>query len=456
MMMIDIKNKKIVILGAARSGLAAAKLLHKKQAIVFISDHATQNEKQEAMKILQDQQINYEFGQHSDKVFDADLVVLSPGISSQSKIVRELRSKGIPIFSELEIASWFCASPIIAVTGSNGKTTTTTLLGEMLRTEMPQSIVAGNIGSAFSDFVLKSNKSSWAALEVSSFQLETIDTFHPRVVVILNLAPNHLDWYESFEDYIQAKLLILKNLHDDDYLIYNADDTLLEERIRSCPAKKKTFSLSKTDVTIFKEKNKLILEEKTLITTDQIRLNGNHNYQNAMAATLAAKIAGINDQNIISVLSSFKGVEHRLEFVTEINGVRFINDSKATTVESLSVALTSFKTPIILIAGGKDKGSDYRKLNNLISEHVREIVLIGSAKEKMSGAWWNICSLHQSETLSDAVEMAFSLAKPGENVLLSPACSSFDMFQDYEDRGNQFKEIVNKVKLEYENQPTKK
>ena len=291
--MIDIKDKKIVILGAARSGLAAAKLLHKKQAVVFVSDHADQSEKQEAIKILRDQQISYEFGQHSDKVFEADLVVLSPGISSRLKIVWELRSKGIPVFSELEIASWFCASPIIAVTGSNGKTTTTTLLGEMLRTEMPQSIVAGNIGNAFSDFVLDSNKSNWAAIEVSSFQLETIDTFHPRVVVILNLAPNHLDWYDSFEDYIRAKLFVLKNLQKDDYLIYNADDTLLEDRIRSSPAKKKTFSLSKSNATFFKEKNKLILEEQILITTDQIRLNGNHNYQNAMAAALAAKIAGI-------------------------------------------------------------------------------------------------------------------------------------------------------------------
>jgi UDP-N-acetylmuramoylalanine--D-glutamate ligase len=454
--MIDIKDKKIVILGAARSGLAAAKLLHKKQAVVFVSDHADQSEKQEAIKILRDQQISYEFGQHSDKVFEADLVVLSPGISSRLKIVWELRSKGIPVFSELEIASWFCASPIIAVTGSNGKTTTTTLLGEMLRTEMPQSIVAGNIGNAFSDFVLDSNKSNWAAIEVSSFQLETIDTFHPRVVVILNLAPNHLDWYDSFEDYIRAKLFILKNLQKDDYLIYNADDTFLEDRIRSSPAKKKTFSLSKSNATFFKEKNKLILEEQILITTDQIRLNGNHNYQNAMAAALAAKIAGIDDQNIVSVLSSFKGVEHRLEFVVEIKGVNFINDSKATTVESLSVALTSFKTPIILIAGGKDKGSDYHKLDDLISKHVREIVLIGSAREKMSAAWQHLCSLHQSETLSDAVELAFRLAKPGENVLLSPACSSFDMFQDYEDRGKQFKEIVNRVKSEYENQPTKK
>jgi UDP-N-acetylmuramoylalanine--D-glutamate ligase len=449
--MIDVKDKKIVVLGAARSGLAVAKLLQKKQAKVFVSDKAEESKKQVERQILQDQQIDYEFGKHSNKIFDAEFAVLSPGISSHSTIVQGLLSKNIPVYSELEIASWYCTSPIVAVTGSNGKTTTTTLLGEMLRTETPQSIVAGNIGTAFSDFVLESEESNWAALEVSSFQLETIDSFHPRVVVILNFAPNHLDWYEGYEDYINAKLLILKNLHTDDYLIYNADDPLLEARVQNCPAKKKTFSLTDTNASIFKKKNEIISEHKILIITNQIRLEGNHNYQNAMAASLAAKIAGINDQNIVRVLSDFKGVEHRLEFVTDIEGIKFINDSKATTVESLGVALTSFQTSIILIAGGKDKGSDYSKLNKLIAENVREVILIGNAKEKMSGEWQDIIPIHKSDTLTEAVEIAFKLAKPGENVLLSPACSSFDMFKDFEDRGKKFKEIVYNLKFKYEN-----
>ena len=198
-------------------------------------------------------------------------------------------------------------------------------------------------------------------------------------------------------------------------------------------------------------KNVIISEEKKVITTDEIRLDGNHNYQNAMAASLAAKIAGINDQNIIQVLKGFTGVEHRLEFVTDIEGIKFINDSKATTVESLGVALTSFQTAIILIAGGKDKGSDYSKVNKLIAENVREVILIGNAKEKMSGEWQDIIPIHKSETLSDAIEMAYNLAKPGENVLLSPACSSFDMFKNFEDRGKKFKEIVYKLKFRYEN-----
>jgi UDP-N-acetylmuramoylalanine--D-glutamate ligase len=401
--------------------------------------------------MLKDEKIDYEFGQHSNKVFDADMVVLSPGIPIQSKIVQELFTKDIPVYSELEIASWYCASPIIAITGSNGKTTTTTMVGEMLRKETPQSIVAGNIGNAFSDFVLESKESNWATVEVSSFQLETIDTFHPRVVIILNLAPNHLDWYENYEDYINAKLLILKNLQEDDYLIYNADDELLSEKIDNCPAKKRSFSLSDNNASIFKRQNKIIYEGEVLIGTDQIRLNGNHNYQNAMAAILAVKIAGINNKNITQVLKDFKGVEHRIEYVSNIKGIVFINDSKATTVESLGVALTSFLTPIILIAGGKDKGSDYSKLNKLIAENVREVILIGSAKKKMSETWQDIVPVRLSETLTDAVETAYQLAGPGEYVLLSPACSSFDMFKDFEDRGRQFKEIVRKLKIRYEN-----
>lgn len=449
--MIDVKNKNIVVLGAARSGLAVAKLLQTKQANVFVSDQAEEENKQEEMRILQNQNIDYEFGHHSERIFDSDMVVLSPGIPSHSSVVQKIFSKDIPVFSELEIASWYCTSPIIAITGSNGKTTTTTLLGEMLRSETPQSIVAGNIGSAFSDFVFESDESNWAALEVSSFQLETIDTFHPRVVVILNLAPNHLDWYDSYNDYINAKLLILKNVQADDYLIYNADDLLLTERVQNCPAIKRTFSIKNTDASIFMDKNEIIVNADNLMKTDQIRLNGNHNYQNAMAACLAAQIAGIDDQNIIRVLKEFKGVEHRLEFVTDINGIHFINDTKATTIEALAVALTSFQTPIILIAGGKDKGSDYSKLSNLIAENTREVILIGSAQEKMFMAWEKIVSIHKSETLEDAVELAYNLAKPTENVLLSPACSSFDMFKDFEDRGEKFKEIVHKLELEYEN-----
>ena len=447
----NVGNKSVVILGAARSGLAAARLLNKKGARVFVSDHAAAEDKQAELNILKNEGIKFEFGTHSEKIFEADFVVLSPGIQKTSAIVKNIMAKRISLYSELEVAYWFCKSPIIAITGSNGKTTTTSLLGEMLKAESPGSIVAGNIGDAFSDHVEESKESDWAVVEVSSFQLETIDTFHPQIVILLNLAPNHLDWYKSYNDYVNAKMLIMKNLNSNDYLIFNKDDSLLSEKVENCPARKLTFSLSDAAAGTFLQDNTLFVNERPLIATEEIKLRGFHNYQNSMAASLAAILAGIKKDTIKKVLREFKGIEHRLEFVTEINGVFFINDSKATTVESLAVALTSFESPIILIAGGKDKGSDYSKLNQLIIENTKHVVLIGAAKSKMAKAWDKIISLHPAETLTEAIEKAFDLASPGDNILLSPACSSFDMFKDFEDRGRSFKEIVRQLKNKYEN-----
>jgi UDP-N-acetylmuramoylalanine--D-glutamate ligase len=442
----EIQNKTIVILGAARSGLAVAKLLQKKGARIFVSDNAPADQKKNEIVILQQENITYEFGGHSDKIFQADFAVLSPGIPKEAKPVASMISRGIPVYSELEVAYWFCQSPIIAITGSNGKTTTTSLLGEIIQSELPDSIVAGNIGTALSDQVETSVNTDWAVVEVSSFQLETIDQFHPRIVMILNFAPNHLDWYKSYEDYVQAKLLILKNITSEDMLIYNLDDALLREKIKSCKAKKYTFSLTNSSADAFCTDNVIYIEKNKLIDCDEILLKGLHNYQNVMAAILAAKKAEISENAIIKVLKKFKGVEHRLEHVTAINGIHFINDSKATTIESLAVALGSFKTPIILIAGGKDKGGDYKKLNPLIAQNVRAAVLIGAAQEKMANTWRTLIPVYPVETLEDAVEKSYHLASDGENVLLSPACSSYDMFKDFEDRGTQFKNIVRKIK----------
>jgi len=446
----DVKNKLVVILGAARSGLAAARLLHGMGAKVFVSDTAAVDKKSSAKDVLQHQQIEFEFGGHSNKIFAADFIILSPGIPLNTQEVREVLARGIPVYSELEVASWFCRAPLIAVTGSNGKTTTTTLLGEMIRTEKPRSLIAGNIGRAFSEVVHTVEPEDWAVIEVSSFQLETIDAFHPHIVLILNLAPNHLDWYSDYQDYINAKMRILKNLDSADLLIYNADDTLLSEKIKGCPANKSAFSLRDHGVQASVRNNALYLGDQKLIQTDQIGLKGAHNYQNAMAAALAAHMAGISDENIVDILKIFRGVEHRLEFVGIINGITFINDSKATTVESLAVALQSFDQPLILIAGGKDKGSDYKKLHDLLVKNVRSAVLIGSAREKIAEAWQDIIPLQTAATLNEAVELAFSNARRGETVILSPACSSYDMFNDFEERGRKFKEFVFKLKEHYE------
>jgi UDP-N-acetylmuramoylalanine--D-glutamate ligase len=446
----NVKNKDVVILGAARSGLAAAKLMQSQGAKVFVSDTAPAEKKKTEIDTLQRLRIDHEFGGHTSRILQADFVILSPGIPKTTQAVTDILRQGIAIYSELEVASWYCRAPIIAITGSNGKTTTTTLLGEMICKELPGSLVAGNIGRAYSDKVLQVTASDWAVLEVSSFQLETVDTFHPRIVLMLNLSPNHLDWYPNYDAYIDAKMQILKNLSSDDFLVYNADDRLLAEKIKDCPAQMMEFSLRDPSADAFIKNKFLYSGKQVLLSTDQIRLKGAHNYQNAMAAVLAAQLAGISDETIINILTSFQGVEHRLEYVGTIKGIDFINDSKATTIESLAVALQSFEQPLILIAGGKDKGSDYTRLNKLLIDNVKQVVLIGAAREKISKAWKDIVPLESANSLDEAVQAALNHAQSGETVLLSPACSSFDMFRDYEERGRIFKEIVTKLKEEYE------
>lgn len=439
----NIKEKKVTILGAARSGIAAAEMLKTLGARPFVSDAAPESGKKEQASLLQKAGIPYEFGGHSAAVYSADFVVLSPGIPVRSKIVQSLLQKQIPLYSEIEVASWFCKGGLIAVTGSNGKTTTTTLIGEMLKRKYPRAQAAGNIGSPFSGAVLQTTEESWTVVEVSSFQLETIDTFHPCQAVVLNFAPNHLDRYDDYEAYLTAKWRVVKNISAGDVLIYNAADARLSKQAAEKEARKMGFDiLGDTKQAAWFDGHALFLHGEKLIEVSGMKLRGKHNYMNAMAAALAAQNAGIPIEDIKTVLRDFAGVEHRLEFCAVKKKVKYINDSKATTVESLSFALQSFDTPIILIAGGKDKGSDFTKLNKLISRHVKTVVLIGTAADKMERAWQGIKPLRRAATMEEAVRTAANLAEEGEVVLLSPACASFDMFRDFEERGRIFKEIV--------------
>lgn len=441
--MMNVKNKKITVFGAARSGIAAARLLQKKGANVFVSDLAPQKEKEQAAAALSELKIDFEFGAHSARVFEADWAVLSPGIPLYAAVIQKFLAGGKKIYSEIETASWFCKAPLIAVTGSNGKTTTTTLIGEMLKKTFPQAIVAGNIGQPFADYVLDSDAHSPAVVEVSSFQLETIDRFHPRQAVVLNFAPNHLDRYKSYEHYLRAKWRITKNLQTDDQLIFNGADEELVKWCASVPAQKAAFDINGDPQAAarFDGQSLFLLSDK-LIDVADMKLRGRHNYMNAMAAAIAANSAGVPLAEIGEVLADFAGVEHRLEFVAAKEGVKYINDSKATTVESLSFALQSFKEPIILIAGGKDKGSDFTRLNDLIKKHTKAVVLIGAATEKMHAAWQGLSPLYKASSLAGALQKAKDLSLSGDVVLLSPACASFDMFSDFEDRGRQFKELV--------------
>lgn len=441
-------GKKITVLGAARSGLAVAKLLHNAGAKVFVSDLAQIGKKENEANELKKAGIKYELGQHSQKVHDAELVVLSPGIPVRSELVQSFIKKDIPVLSEIEIAYWFCESPIIAVTGSNGKTTTTTLIGEMLKKKYPQAIVAGNIGTAFSQYVEGSRRDSWAVIEVSSFQLETIDMFHPQQAVVLNFAANHLNRYDSYENYLKAKWRITKNLIKDDILIYNAADSTLSEWAEQIDCTLQGFHIKGVEThAAYYSHDTIFINDKRLAGKEEIKIKGKHNYMNVMAASLAAINAGVSHEQICEVLKTFKGVEHRLEFVATKEGITYVNDSKATTVESLRYALQSFNEPIVLITGGQDKGSDFTQLNELICEKVKAIVLIGTAAEIMINAWRGLVPIYKEDSLRDAVKTATELAEEKNTVLLSPACASFDMFKDYEDRGRQYKQIVHEIQV---------
>lgn len=438
-----VSGKKITVLGAARSGVAAALLLKGAGATVFVSDSADANRKKTEKKELDTHGIPDEYGGHSERIYSADMVVLSPGISVDSPVVKEIRKREIPLFSEIEIASWFCKSEMIAVTGSNGKTTTTTLIGEMLKKKYPDAIVAGNIGQPFSEYVGKSHPAGWAVIEVSSFQLETIDTFHPKIVIVLNFAPNHLDRYRSYEEYIRAKWRITKNLTQDDLLIFNGNDIQLSDWALNLSCRKECFRLEiEDDRGAYYMDGFIHVDGKRYFPADEMIVRGKHNYMNAMAAILAARKAAVPKSAMEEVLRTFKGIEHRLEFVRELNGVRYYNDSKATTVESLYYALQSFSDPVILIAGGKDKGSDFTKLNELIAKHVKHVIVIGDASGKIETAWKSIRPVRRADSMEMAVKVASELARTNNVVLLSPACASFDMFENFEDRGDSFKKQV--------------
>ena len=408
------KNKKITIVGLARSGVACANLLHKLGAFVSITDIKDDAQVRQACAKLCSDKIKVELGAHNrDLIQQADLVVISPGVPSDSLCVNWAREFNKLLVSEIEVASILCPAQIIAVTGSNGKTTVTTLIGKVLTAAGKKVFVCGNIGNPFCGEVEKMQMDDFVVLEVSSFQLETIKDFKPRIAVILNLTPNHLDRYNNLQEYLDAKKRIFMNQDENDFLVLNADDPIFSA----------VGSSAKSEVVFF---------------TKEKGLNPN---QSAVMAV--ARILGIELVQIRKVFQEFMGIQHRLEQVAEINGVKFINDSKATTADSAIWALSNITPPIILIAGGRHKGIDYRVILEAAKGKVLQAFLIGEAKDIIasdlkSGGFL----IEKVDTLKDAVTKAYAQAKPGYSVLLSPMCSSYDMFTDYEERGRVFKEIV--------------
>lgn len=447
--MLEIKNKKISIIGAVRSGLAAAKLAKKLGAIPFVSDAESEEKLKSSIEFLKSEKIDFETGKHSEKVYECDLMVVSPGVPSNADVIKNAVNRKIKIISELEFASSFCKGNIIGITGTNGKTTVTSLCDYLFNQCGKKSYGAGNIGLAFSEIAAEVKENEFVSLEISSFQLDLIDNFKPKVAMILNITPDHLNRYEnSIEKYALSKLRIFENQNAEDYLILNKDSDLLNQYFKK--AKSNILFLStKKKVTngCYLENDEVRFVRNNVIEfsckVSDIFIKGEHNIQNAMAVIIAAKIFNLDNGKIVEALKSFKGVEHRLELVREIEGVKFINDSKATNVDSVVVALKSFEEPIFLILGGQDKGNDYSMIEDLVVEKVKKIYAIGSSAEKVFNYFHQKVKTEIKKDFDEVINTAISEARDGDVVLLSPACASFDMFDNYEHRGRVFKQIVN-------------
>ena len=447
----EVQGKQATVVGGARSGLAVARLLANAGAEVFLTEHGPPTEGLE--RSLDAVGATYEFGGHTRRALDTDFMVVSPGVPPSIALVQQANRSGIPVYSEIEVASWFCEAPIVAITGTNGKTTTTSLTGHIFRTAEREPIVAGNIGYPFSDYVRATDPDSPVVLEVSSFQLEQIDTFRPRVSVLLNITPDHLDRYDNdFNKYAQAKFRIFENQRDTDVLVYNHDDDLIREHVTWSARKRGLTTLGFSqheplDAGAFVRDDAIIIrmndDEEVLMQANEVALRGRHNLYNSLAAAVAARVMEVRSDVVRESLASFEGVPHRLETVGTIDGVRYVNDSKATNVNSVWYALESFNSPIILIAGGRDKGNDYSALKPLVREKVRAVIALGESADKVLR---EIGTLAPDQKLvvsmEDAIREAQKLAKRGDVVLLSPACSSFDMFENYEDRGDTFRRLV--------------
>jgi UDP-N-acetylmuramoylalanine--D-glutamate ligase len=434
----DVNGKRVVVLGLGISGMEAAKLLQDKGAQVTVRDDAADSARVlERARALRQRSIEVELGADIKTNSRFDFGVLSPGINPNVPLVQTLRQAGLPMFGELEMAYRFCECPIVAITGTNGKTTTTELIHAVLVAGGKRTMASGNIGTAFSAAVRDSSNLDVMVLEVSSFQLEHIVDFRPRVSVHLNLTPDHLDRYGSMEEYELAKWQIFRNQTADDYAIVNA-----ELRLPSLSARKITINAAGVPADYQLADGWLVAHGQQVLEQKRTVLIGQHNAENMLAALAVADLYNVSRDVIIDALCSYQPLPHRCEKVAEIDGVTFLNDSKATNIDALEKALIAMHAPVVLIAGGKDKGLDFTTLRPLLREKAKAVVLIGQMAEKLFNTWSSAVPCVMEATLADAVEKAQRLAQPGDMVLFSPGCSSYDMFKSFEDRGDQFRELV--------------
>lgn len=441
-------TQRIVILGGGESGVGTAILAQQKGYEVFVSDFGKL--KGSYKDVLTHFEIDWEEGGHTkSQILTADLVMKSPGIPDKAPIVVELVKKGIPVISEIEFAARFTNATIVGITGSNGKTTTTMLTGYIAQQEGLDVGIAGNIGDSFAKMIAQDPKSMYT-LEISSFQLDGVVDFAPHIAVITNITPDHLDRYDyDFDKYIASKFRITKNQSEKDYLIYDGDDPVIANWLEKHPVKAQLlpFSLSKeVPQGAYIKDHTIVLNidnNHFTMTTQQLALQGQHNVKNAMAAATVANLLNIRKATIRESLEGFQGVEHRLEQVLKIGNVQYINDSKATNVNATFYALDSMNAPTVWIVGGVDKGNDYRDLYPLINEKVKAIICLGEDNKKLLEHFGNMVDIIvETPAMSEAVKIAYKIAEKGDNVLLSPSCASFDLFENYEDRGRQFKNAV--------------
>jgi UDP-N-acetylmuramoyl-L-alanine--D-glutamate ligase len=439
---------KIIILGGGESGVGAALLAKKKGMEVFLSDKGSI--KDSYKKQLEDAEIEFEEGSHDEeRILSADWVIKSPGIPKKADLIKKIKEKGIRLSSEIEFASEFTDAKIIAITGSNGKTTTTSLIYHILKNTGFNVGLGGNIGKSFAKQVAE-EQYDYFVLEISSFQLDDIQNFRPYISLLLNLSPDHLDQYNyNYEEYALAKFNIAKNQQNNDFFICNKDDEMSQKLLNRVDinAKKLLFSLNEeleeggfaTNDHIFVK-----LEGRTFsMPISEMSLVGKHNVANCLAASITAKLLNISDNNLVESLKTFQSVEHRLEQFAEIDGVKYINDSKATNVNATYYALESMKTPTIWIVGGVDKGNDYTEIEELVKEKVKAIVCLGVDNKKIIDFFGaNKELIYDTSNLEECVKIAKSVAHKGDTVLLSPCCASFDLFKSYEDRGKKFKQAV--------------
>jgi UDP-N-acetylmuramoylalanine--D-glutamate ligase len=446
----ELKDKRVLVVGLGKSGVASALFLKARGARVTVSDTKSGDELRNEIPVLLDHGIAVETGGHGERTFrEQDLIVVSPGVPVDAPLLERVRSLGGRVIGEIELAAQFLPGRIVAITGSNGKTTTTTLAGEILTVGGFPTLVGGNIGTPAISLTERAKPETVIVLEVSSFQLETIQTFRPKVAVVLNVTPDHLDRHKTFEIYADAKARIFENQKGDDFAVLNADDPTCVAMAADTRAQVFCFSrqqevkqgawVHEGDI-LFRDGAR----QREIMLVSEISLKGAHNLENVLAAVCASALMGCAPEKIRQAVHNFKAVEHRLEFVATIGGVDYYNDSKATNVDATIKALESFPANVHLILGGKDKGSDYSVLNDLLRERVKRVYTIGAAAAKIESQIKNV-EIEHSETLENAIRKAHAIAEPGDVVLLAPACASFDQFKNYEQRGHVFKEIVQRL-----------